>query len=62
MPSELAAALGCSANAAKTRLHRARRRFAQKLDLLGIQVKPRAQTGHVIAELPVTIDKEEEVR
>ncbi|MDP9331228.1 MAG: sigma-70 family RNA polymerase sigma factor [Actinomycetota bacterium] len=61
-PGGLGAALGCSTNAAKTRLHRARRRFAQKVDLLGIQVKPRAPTGHVVVELPVTTDKEEEIR
>lgn len=33
-PSELAVALGCSANAARIRLHRARRRLAGALDAL----------------------------
>jgi RNA polymerase sigma factor (sigma-70 family) len=45
-PAEIAIALGCTVNAAKLRLHRARRRFAFQLGLLGIGVKPRAGTGH----------------
>jgi RNA polymerase sigma factor (sigma-70 family) len=61
-PGELAASLGCTTSAAKTRLHRARRRLARKLDLLGIQVKPQAQAGHVIVEGPVTAGNEEELR
>jgi RNA polymerase sigma-70 factor, ECF subfamily len=60
-PGEMAAALGCSTNAAKTRLHRARKRLAQKLEPSGIQVQPRAQPGHVIAEDPVIARNEEEV-
>ena len=38
--AELAAALGCSAAAAKVRLHRARRRLAAELD--GPKVRPRS--------------------
>jgi RNA polymerase sigma factor (sigma-70 family) len=45
-PTEIAVALGCSVNAAKLRLHRARRRFAFQLGILGVGVKPRAKTGH----------------
>jgi RNA polymerase sigma-70 factor, ECF subfamily len=55
-PPELAAALGCSTNAAKTRLHRARRRFAQNVDLPGVRMQPRAQTG--VDELPVITGRE----
>jgi RNA polymerase sigma-70 factor, ECF subfamily len=45
-PPEIATALGCSTNAAKIRLHRARKRFAFRLGLLGVQVKPGSETGH----------------
>jgi RNA polymerase sigma factor (sigma-70 family) len=48
--TELAAALGCSPNAAKIRLHRARRRLARELVRLGVDVKPDRSSGHVHQE------------
>jgi RNA polymerase sigma factor (sigma-70 family) len=44
---DLAKALSCSSSAAKTLLHRARKRFAAELDRLGLEVKPRHSSGHV---------------
>jgi hypothetical protein len=58
-PVELATAVGCSTSAAKTRLHRARRRLEHKLDLLGIGVHPYAQAGHVTTEMPVATGEED---
>jgi RNA polymerase sigma-70 factor, ECF subfamily len=43
---QIAAVLGCSTNAARIRLHRARRSFAQELERAGIAVKHRAHDGH----------------
>jgi RNA polymerase sigma-70 factor (ECF subfamily) len=43
---EIAAVLGCSTNAARIRLHRARRRFAHELERVGIRTKHRAAGGH----------------
>jgi RNA polymerase sigma-70 factor (ECF subfamily) len=37
-PGEIATALGCSSNAAKVGLHRARKRLARRLDRLGVDV------------------------
>jgi RNA polymerase sigma factor (sigma-70 family) len=48
--AELATALGCSPNAAKIRLHRARRRLARELARLGVDVKPDRSSGHVHQE------------
>jgi DNA-directed RNA polymerase specialized sigma24 family protein len=48
--AELAAALGCSPNAAKIRLHRARRRLARELVRFGVDVKPDRSSGHVHQE------------
>lgn len=45
--AELAAALGCSPNAAKIRLHRARRRLLRELARHGVDLKPDASSGHV---------------
>jgi RNA polymerase sigma factor (sigma-70 family) len=45
-PREIAVALGCSVNAAKVRLHRARRRLAFQLGLGEVGVKRNAVTGH----------------
>jgi RNA polymerase sigma-70 factor (ECF subfamily) len=58
-PAEIAIALGCSVNAAKLRLYRARRRFAFQLGILG--VKPRGRTGHEGRER-FALAKEEELR
>jgi RNA polymerase sigma factor (sigma-70 family) len=44
---QLARALGCSPNAAKIRLHRARKRFAAELARLQPPVKPGDSSGHV---------------
>jgi RNA polymerase sigma-70 factor (ECF subfamily) len=44
---ELAAALRCSPNAAKIRLHRARRRLIRELARHGVDLKPDDSTGHV---------------
>jgi RNA polymerase sigma factor (sigma-70 family) len=44
---ELARALGCSPNAAKILLHRARKRFAAELARLQSEVKPGDPAGHV---------------
>jgi RNA polymerase sigma factor (sigma-70 family) len=44
---ELARALGCSPNAAKILLHRARKRFAAQLARLQPEVKPGDSSGHV---------------
>lgn len=43
---ELAKVLGCSTTAAKVRLHRARKRFAQQLAASGVPLKPGGSTGH----------------
>lgn len=43
--TELAAALGCSANAAKVRLHRARRRLGQLLGDAELAAPPTGQAG-----------------
>ncbi|MBA3329416.1 MAG: RNA polymerase sigma factor [Actinobacteria bacterium] len=45
--AELATVLGCSRGAARIRLHRARRRFAQELARLGKPLKRRGIAGHV---------------
>ncbi|HEY3068684.1 MAG TPA: sigma-70 family RNA polymerase sigma factor [Gaiellaceae bacterium] len=44
---EIARVCGCSRNAARIRLHRARRRFARELARLGGSVKRNAVGGHV---------------
>lgn len=44
---ELAKVLGCSSNAAKILLHRARKRFAAELGRLEVEVKPGGSSGHV---------------
>lgn len=44
---EVAEALGCSRNAARVLLHRARRRFKDELARLGLEVKPGDTSGHV---------------
>lgn len=61
-PRELATALGCSVNAAKIRLHRARRAFARELerDSADTEVKPDSASGHSIhAVAPRPVVKEE---
>lgn len=45
--ADLAAALGCSPNAAKIRLHRARRRLVRELNRRGVDLKPGESPGHV---------------
>ena len=45
--SEIAQVCGCSRNAARIRLHRARNRFARELTRLGGSVKRNAVAGHV---------------
>jgi RNA polymerase sigma factor (sigma-70 family) len=45
--AELTAALGCSPNAAKIRLHRARRRLVRELAKRGVDLKPDGSPGHV---------------
>jgi RNA polymerase sigma factor (sigma-70 family) len=45
--AELATVLGCSPNAAKIRLHRARRRLVRELARLSVEVKPDRSSGHV---------------
>ena len=57
---ELSVSLGCSVNAAKIRLHRARRRLAHQLELRGISLKRSDRTGHVRVERPMTIANEED--
>lgn len=59
---QLAVALGCSTNAAKIRLHRARRRLTRKLELLGIRMTHRTRTGDVVVEVPIVTRPEEEPR
>jgi RNA polymerase sigma factor (sigma-70 family) len=49
-PAEIGIAFGCSTNAAKVRLHRARKRFALQLGLLDGSVKPSAEAGHEDSE------------
>jgi RNA polymerase sigma factor (sigma-70 family) len=44
---EIAQVFGCSRNAARIRLHRARRRFARELDRAGASVKQNLVGGHV---------------
>ena len=44
---ELALVVGCSRNAARIRLHRARRRFAQALEQEDERVKRERPAGHV---------------
>lgn len=44
---EIAQVCGCSRNAARIRLHRARRRFARELARLGASVKQNPVGGHV---------------
>jgi DNA-directed RNA polymerase specialized sigma24 family protein len=44
-PAELAVALGCSPNAARTRLHRARSRLAARLGI-GPDLQRYARAGH----------------
>jgi RNA polymerase sigma factor (sigma-70 family) len=45
--AEIAQVLGCSRNAARIRIHRARRRFARELASGGSSVKQNAVDGHV---------------
>jgi RNA polymerase sigma factor (sigma-70 family) len=49
-PRELARVLGCSRNAARIRLHRARRRFAVELERLDAKRGPRP--GHLAEDVP----------
>jgi RNA polymerase sigma factor (sigma-70 family) len=44
---EIAQIYGCSSNAARIRIHRARRRFARELARLGVSPKQNAAAGHV---------------
>jgi RNA polymerase sigma-70 factor (ECF subfamily) len=44
---EIAQVCGCSRNAARIRIHRARRRFVRELTRLGGSVKQNAVGGHV---------------
>ena|SRR2546421_4437898 len=44
---DVARVIGCSRNAARIRLHRARRRFADELDREGDSMKWRRSSGHV---------------
>jgi RNA polymerase sigma-70 factor (ECF subfamily) len=44
---EIAEVFGCSRNAARIRVHRARRRFARELAVLGGLTKHNSKTGHV---------------
>jgi RNA polymerase sigma factor (sigma-70 family) len=46
-PGEIAEVLGCSRNAARIRLHRARRRFACELTRVGASLKRSSIAGHV---------------
>jgi RNA polymerase sigma factor (sigma-70 family) len=59
--AELAAALGCSPNAAKIRLHRARKRLARELVRFGMDVKPDRSSGHVQEERVTTPQRVTEV-
>jgi RNA polymerase sigma factor (sigma-70 family) len=54
---QIAAVLGCSPNAARIRLHRARRCFARELDRVGIRPKHPVAGGHERGE---TVDPTEE--
>ncbi len=47
---EIGRILGCSANAAKIRLHRARRRLAAQLSMAEARSKPVEGTGHARIE------------
>jgi len=60
-PRELATALGCSVNAAKIRLHRARRAFERELDSARAEdPKPGGAAGHSThAVAPRPVAKEE---
>lgn len=44
---DLAKVMGCTRNAAKIRLHRARKRFASELLRQGLELKPAVAPGHV---------------
>jgi RNA polymerase sigma factor (sigma-70 family) len=44
---EVAHVLGCSRNAARIRVHRARRRFARELDRVRVSLKSNPAPGHV---------------
>ena len=44
--------LGCSRNAVRIRLHRARRRFARELAAFGVPARPTRQTGQVRSVSP----------
>lgn len=44
---DLSKILGCSSNAAKIRLHRARRRLARELERVGARAKPPTAVGHM---------------
>jgi DNA-directed RNA polymerase specialized sigma24 family protein len=46
-PGEIAEVLGCSRNAARIRLHRARRRFARELARVDASLKRNPVAGHV---------------
>ncbi|MGC5014914.1 RNA polymerase sigma factor [Streptosporangium sp. DT93] len=43
-PGQIAEVLGCSRNAARIRLHRARRRFAKAMEKIRPSVRPKART------------------
>jgi RNA polymerase sigma factor (sigma-70 family) len=60
-PRELSLTLGCTVNAAKIRLHRARRRLAHQLEDRGMGLKPTARTGHVSVDRPITVPNEEDI-
>lgn len=49
---ELAQLYGCSRNAVRIRLHRARRSFARELARLGVSAKQNAAAGHVTPTSP----------
>ena len=58
--AEIGTVLGCSTNAAKIRVHRARRRFAAELAVAGISVDSERSTGRLTeARTPIRADKEE---
>jgi RNA polymerase sigma-70 factor (ECF subfamily) len=59
VPTEIAIVLECSPNAAKLRLHRARRRFAYRLELQGVRVTPTARPGHGVHERVIPATEEE---
>lgn len=60
-PSELGSVLGCSANAAKIRVHRARRRFARGLGGAA-EAKPRPTSGHPPHRGATVLPEPEETR